>query len=410
MTPNVAQDMPSNTLVLIATLTVQSLAAMALLTLPVVAPAVALSLGISAAYAGLYVAIVYAGAMAASLMAGALVRRFGAIRASQVALGFCALGLFLCAIPSPACMVLGALLIGMGYGPITPASSHLLARTTPAHRMSVVFSLKQTGVPLGGLLAGLIVPGLAGWTSWQIAFVIVGIGCLLCAFVVQPLYPGLDSDRDPGQRLSFGTGLSGPLRLVFNHRSLTVLAAVSFLFSIVQLSLTTYLVTFLHEDLGMGLIKAGAMLAVAQAAGVAGRLLWGYVSDRFLGATRTLIVLTLMIGVCAVMAPFLKYIDYDAVIVLLLLLFGASAVGWNGVYLAEVARQAPQGMASMATGGTLSMTFLGVVVGPPIFGLIAGVTGSYGLAYASLLVPASLCLGLLWQHRTAFLVNNKADV
>lgn len=409
MTQNVAHTMPSNSLVLIATLAVQSLAAMALLTLPVVAPAVALSLGISAAYAGLYVAIVYVGAMTASLMAGALVRRFGAIRASQVALVFCAAGLFLCAVPSLACMVLGALLIGLGYGPITPASSHLLARTTPAHRMSVVFSLKQTGVPLGGLLAGLIVPGLAGWTSWQAAFVIVGISCLLCAFAVQPLYPGLDSDRDPGQRLSFGTGLAGPLRLVFNHRSLTVLAAVSFLFSIVQLSLTTYLVTFLHEDLGMGLIKAGVLLAVAQAAGVGGRLLWGYVSDRFLGATRTLIVLTLMIGVCAVMAPILQYIDLDAVTVVLLLVFGASAVGWNGVYLAEVARQAPQGMASMATGGTLSMTFLGVVIGPPIFGLIAGVTGSYGLAYASLLVPAGLCLWLLWQHRTAFLVIDKAD-
>lgn len=402
--------MPSNTLVLIATLTVQSLAAMALLTLPVVAPAVALALGMSAAYVGLYVAIVYVGAMTASLMSGAMVRRFGAIRASQVALASCAVGLFLCAIPSLICIVAGALFVGAGYGPITPASSHLLARTTPPHRMSLVFSLKQTGVPLGGLLAGLIVPGLAGWTGWQTAFVIVGISCLLCALAVQPLYAGLDADRDPGQRLSFGTGLAGPLRLVFSHQSLTVLAAVSFLFSIAQLSLTTYLVTFLHEDLGMGLIKAGAMLAVAQAAGVAGRLLWGYVSDRFLGATRTLIVLALMIAVCGIVAPFLRHIDLQGVTVVVLLLFGASAVGWNGVYLAEVARQAPVGMASMATGGTLSMTFLGVVIGPPIFGLIAGMTGSYGVAYASLLVPAGLCLWLLWRYRTAFLgVGNSEE-
>src|SRR5690606_27266180 len=93
-----------------------------------------------------------------------------------------------------------------------------------------------------------------------------------------------------------GTGLSGPLRLVFSYRSLRVLAAVSFLFSIAQLSLTAYLVTFLHEDLSMSLVQAGAMLAVAQVAGVGGRMLWGYVSDRFLGATRMLIVLTLMIA------------------------------------------------------------------------------------------------------------------
>ncbi|WP_417276298.1 hypothetical protein [Castellaniella sp.] len=49
-------------------------------------------------------------------------------------------------------MTVGALLIGLGYGPITPA-----------HRMSFVFSIKQTGVPLGGVLAGLVVPGLAQW-------------------------------------------------------------------------------------------------------------------------------------------------------------------------------------------------------------------------------------------------------
>ncbi|MGB6104067.1 MAG: MFS transporter, partial [Pusillimonas sp.] len=73
---------PSASVVLAATLTVQSLVAMCLITLPVVAPVVAESLGISAAYVGLYVAIAYAGAMTASLFAGGAVRRFGAIRAS----------------------------------------------------------------------------------------------------------------------------------------------------------------------------------------------------------------------------------------------------------------------------------------------------------------------------------------
>lgn len=403
MTLTPTQPETSNALVLVATLTVQSLVAMALLTLPVVAPAVAQSLGISAAYVGLYVAIVYAGAMAASLMSGAAVRRFGAIRLSQVGLMLCSLGLFLCMVPSPWSMAAGAALIGLGYGPITPASSHLLARTTPAHRMSLIFSLKQTGVPLGGMLAGLIVPGLAGLTSWQIAFAIVGIANLICAVAIQPLCRDLDADRDLTQTLSFGTGLSGPLRLVFSHRSLAVLAAVSFLFSIAQLSLTTYLVTFLHDDLSVSLVKAGVMLAVAQAAGVVGRLLWGYVSDRYLGATRMLIVLALLIAVCAAASPFLERADSMVLTLIVLTLFGASAVGWNGVYLAEVARQAPVGMASVATGGTLSMTFLGVVVGPPVFGLIAALTGSYGLAYASLLVPAGLCLWLLWRYRTAFL-------
>lgn len=389
-------------IVLAATLTVQSLAAMALLTMPVVAPAVAQALGISSAYVGVYVALAYVGAMMASVMGGAAVRRFGAIRLSQVGLALCSVGLLLCMVPSVPAMAVGAVLLGLGYGPITPASSHLLARTTSPERMSLVFSLKQTGVPLGGLLAGMIVPGLANVVGWQAAFGLVGAAGLLCAASIQPLYRRLDADRDPSQPLSLAAGIVAPLRLVFGHRSLTVLALVSFLFSIAQLSLTTYLVTYLHEDLGTSLVTAGLLLSVSQAAGVASRLLWGYVSDRFLGAVAMLAVLAMLIALCALVLPFLPALDSTALTLVVLALFGGSAVGWNGVYLAEVARQAPAGMASVATGGTLFMTFLGVVVGPPVFGLIAGLSGRYGIAYASLLVPAGLCLWLLWRHRHAF--------
>ncbi|KAA0890654.1 MFS transporter [Pusillimonas sp. ANT_WB101] len=391
----------SGFIVLTATLSAQSLVAMSLLTLPVVAPAVAQTLGVSPAYVGLYIALAYAAAMFASLTAGGAVRRFGAIRASQAGLVLCAVGLVLSTLPHVAATAAGALLVGLGYGPITPASSHLLARTTPAHRMSFVFSIKQTGVPLGGVLAGAIVPGLSDFTSWQWAFVIVAVASLVCAASLQPLCAEFDADKNPAQRISLGNGLAGPLRLVFSRRSLTVLAAISFLFSISQLSLTTYMVTYLHEDMAMGLVTAGFMLAVAQAAGVAGRLLWGYVSDRFAGPVKTLALLALLIVVSAAALPFVT-VDSMGLLLVLLVVFGSCAIGWNGVYLAEVARQAPPGQASIATGGTLSMTFLGVVVGPPLFGLIASASGSYALAYASLVVPSGLCLWLLWRFRTAF--------
>lgn len=395
--------MPSSFLVLAATLTVQSLVAMALLTLPVVAPAVAATLGTTPAYVGVYVAICYAGAMTASLLAGAAVRRYGAIRLSQLGLVLCSAGVMLCMVESLVAIGLGALLIGLGYGPITPSSSHLLARNTPPERLSLVFSIKQTGVPLGGVLAGVIVPGLATLVSWQVAFLIVALANLVCAVAIQPLCRTLDNDKDHSQKVSFGTGLAGPLRMVFSHRGLTTLALVSFLFSIVQLSVVTYLVTFLHDDLMISLIAAGFMLAVVQAAGVVGRMLWGWIADRWLGATRMLGVLATLIAICALLTPFLQYIDSQAVTLLVLTVFGASAVGWNGVYLAEVARQAPAGQASIATGGTLAMTFSGVVIGPPLFGMVAEMAGSYGIAYAALLVPAAVCLWLLYRNRTAFL-------
>jgi len=73
--------------------------------------------------------------------------------------------------------------------------------------------------------------------------------------------------------------------------------------------------------------------------------------------------------------------------------YGATAVGWNGVFLAEIARRAPRDRISDATGGSAFFTFLGVVVTPPLFHLALGLTGSYGATYAIFGVPA-LAAGL----------------
>ena len=389
----------SNWWPLLLTLVIQAMVAMALLSLPVVAPVVAQTLQVSPALVGLYVSVTYAGAMVATLMGGATVARMGAIRVSQWGLVLCALGLLLCAVPWLPSMVLGALLIGLGYGPITPASSHLLARTTPAHQMSLVFSIKQTGVPLGSMLAGAVVPPLALLGNWQLSLVAVAVVCLLCAGVSQSLRAELDSDRQPDTRIRWGS-LIEPIRLVLAHRALLTMASCSFMFSMVQLSLTTYLVTFLHDDLSYGLVAAGLALSVTQLGGIGGRVVWGYVADRWLGARRMLLLLASMMALGALASAFLTTDTPQAVVIAILAGFGASAIGWNGVYLAEVARRAPLGMASMATGGTLAFTFLGVVVGPPMFGALSGLFGTYRAGFVGLMVMASISgMVLYWTQR-----------
>jgi MFS family permease len=299
-------------------------------------------------------------------------------------------------VPQPWAILAGALLVGFGYGPITPASSHLLARTTPAHRMSLVFSVKQTGVPLGGALAGAIVPSLQLVAGWQAALLLVAAACLLCAVVAQSLRGTFDADRDPARPLGLGHFLE-PVRLVLAEPALRMLAGCSFVFSVAQLSLTTYLVTFLTQDLAYGLVVAGAVLSISQLGGVIGRVWWGYASDRWFGARRMLALLGSLMAAMALATALLHGAVPHLLVVAVLFLFGASAIGWNGVYLAEVARQAPPGRAGMATGGTLAITFLGNVLGPPLFGSVSGAFGSYRASFLVLAVPLALCAGVLWR-------------
>jgi MFS family permease len=343
-----------------------------------------------------YSALAYAGAMTASLASGGAVGRWGAMRVSQAGLLLCAAGLVLSALPSVAAVAFGAVLVGLGYGPITPASSHLLARTTPAHRMSLVFSIKQTGVPLGAALAGAVVPGLQQLAGWQAALLAIAAACLACLLAAQPLRAPFDADRDAQRRLTLGNILQ-PVHIVLGQPALRMLAACSFLVSIAQLSLTTYLVTYLTGSLAYGLVAAGALLSVSQVGGVLGRVLWGWVSDRWLGARRMLALLAGLMALCSVVTALLQPGLPVGVVMAVLFVFGASAVGWNGVYLAEVARQAPPGMAGRATGGTLFFTFLGVVLGPPLFGALSGASGSYRAGFAALAVPLALSAAGLWR-------------
>ena len=386
----------SNWLPLLATLSIQAMVAMALLTLPVMAPVAAKDLAVSPALVGVYVALTYAGAMFASLSAGTTVSRLGPIRVSQWGLVLCATGLCLCAVPWPPAIGLGALLIGLGYGPITPASSQILARTTPPAQMALVFSIKQTGVPVGAMLAGAIVPSLMLRIDWQWSLVAVATACVLSALLSQPMREAMDDLRQANLPFQMGT-LTTPLRMVLGHRALTTMAACSFMFSMVQMSLTTYLVTYLHDDLAYGMVSAGLLLSVTQIGGIGGRIAWGVVADRWMGAQKTLAMLASLMAMSALATALLLPVLPIWGIWAILLMFGASAIGWNGVYLAEVARQAPEGKASVATGGTLAFTFLGVVIGPPLFGALSSTFGTYRAGFLALVVTSSLSAGVLYR-------------
>ena len=385
-----------NLLPLLATLFIQAMVSMALLTLPVMAPIAAKAIDVSPALVGIYVAITYAGAMLASLTSGTTVSRYGPIRVSQWGLLMCALGLCLCAVPWLPAMGLGALFIGLGYGPITPASSHILARTTAPHQMSLVFSIKQTGVPVGSMMAGAVVPSLMLAIGWQFSLIAVALVCVVSAALSQRLRQDMDDQRQAHITLAFSTLLT-PLRMVLNHRPLRIMAACSFMFSMVQMSLTTYLVTYLHDDLAYGMVAAGLLLSISQVGGISGRIVWGYVADRFTTPQNMLAMLAALMAICSAATAYVLPVSPTWVVWLILVVFGASAIGWNGVYLAEVAKQAPAGKASVATGGTLTFTFMGVVVGPPLFGLLATLFGTYRSGFLALTLTSAICCWVLWR-------------
>lgn len=395
--------LPGPGITLAATTAIQVMAALAALSVPSIAPAVAAATAQPASMVGTYVSLVYLGSAAGALISGSLVATLGALRLSQLSLALSALGMLLGLDATAPALAASAVLLGLGYGPITPASSHMLARSTRPDRIALTFSIKQTGVPAGVALAGILVPALTVWLGWKAALGAVAALCLVCAAGVQPLRAALDHDRDPTARRNGGAWLSG-LRLVGESRPLRSMAALSFIYSGMQNCTSSFIVAYLVEALGYGWIAAGAALTAANLAGVAGRIAWGVVADRWLSARRTLqLVGALMAVGCALVAAFAPRWPVLAVYASCALL-GATAIGWNGVFLSEVARRAPSGQAGAATGGSLFVTFVGSVVWPPAFGLLQRASGSYGVCFAAagvLCAAAVVLAGAGWRAHGA---------
>lgn len=182
-------------------LAVQSLTSVCAAAIPVLAPVIAPHADVAATDVGIYTMLLYACGMASALIGGAIVPRYGAVRVCQLAVLLCATALVLVATGHVAGLLLCAFVLGCGMGAPTPASSHVLVRVTPPRLLNLVFSIKQTGVPLGGALAGATLPALTLLLGWRGA--LLGAALLCCGVValLQLWRARMDADRKPVQRV-----------------------------------------------------------------------------------------------------------------------------------------------------------------------------------------------------------------
>ena len=379
--------MSSVYLTLAVTTAIQALAALAALAVPVLAPAAATDLGFSTSLIGYFVGVMYVGAATSALLSGGLILRFGSIRVSQGCLLLGAIAMLMLTLVPLSWAPLAALLLGAGYGPITPASSHVLAKTTPPHMMALMFSIKQTGVPVGAALAGIIVPPLTLAFGWRSAALTVGAMCVAVALLAQLSRRELDADRDPARRGNLA-GLGLPFGLIFANPALVRNVYMALTYAGLQISFFTYIVTYLTLDFGYSLVAAGLALSFANLGGIGGRVFWGFVADRSRAPRLVLGVLGLAMSLAAcVTAAFGADWPY-ALVLGVCLAFGITAVGWNGVMISEIARLSPPGMAGVVSSGSTFIMFMGVVFYPPAFSLLHDAFNSYRVPFVLFAIPA----------------------
>jgi sugar phosphate permease len=371
----------------------QTMANVGPLGIPSIAPLIREDLGLSMAQAGSFLSAYYIGAALMSLPAGWMADRWGVLATMVVGQVLISGGLFGVA-GSGSFLAISAIMIcaGAGYGMLNPTTAKAAMAWFPRRQRATAVGLKQVGLPLGGAVGALIMPPFALWLGWRPAVALPASLIAALSVLTWLLY------RDPPEP-SAARGVSvGPTRLatVLANRDLWLVSGSTLVFAGMQTVWMSFLVLYLTEVLRLSLIEAGRYLVMAQVAGMAGRVIFGMLSDGLFDGRRRIVLVIAGVGstVCSLAMAGTGPGTGAWVLAPLAVAFGFFGIGWNGVQHTLMAELVGTRGAGTAVGLGLTISSLGVSVCPPLFGLAVQRLGGFSVPWAGLgiVMAINLCL------------------
>jgi nitrate/nitrite transporter NarK len=182
------------------------------------------------------------------------------------------------------------------------------------------------------------------------------------------------------------------------HPSLPLITGIGISFSIAQASVQAFTATYLVTQRGKDLAEAGYFVAILLAASTLARIVLGWLADRWRRGLLLLCLLLLAASAALVLlvwsATGPSWALYGCVAFI-----GATSLGWNGVYMAELARLSPPSLIGDITSAANLFGFVGSFCGPLVFALLASRTTSFDWPYLLIAFQLAACgLLSLWRR------------
>ncbi|HKP17906.1 MAG TPA: MFS transporter, partial [Gaiellaceae bacterium] len=349
------------------------------------------ALSLSAATAGLVVAAFAFGKIAGSYPAGRAVDALGE-RTVLVVGGLATSALVLLAAPLPlaglVCLMIAA---GSFAASTTPAGSKLVFGSSLAGRRGLAMGIRQTGVPLGGLLAAGLLPWIASSAGWRVSLAVAaalaGVGALVVLAITGT---NLRADRAE-TRL---TRVEGERPRPWSDRDVILLTVWGCLIVSGQYALISFLALDIHESGTLSLPETSLLVVVAQVGGILGRLAWGVLSDHDPQQRRQpyLLGMNLIAIVVALAFAFGPARQSFPALMVVSVFAGLTLIGWQGLWVTAVSERAGPGRAGATLGFALSFIGAASAASPPLYGLVADLTGGLRSIWLALALVLALAL------------------
>ncbi len=268
---------------------------------------------------------------------------------------------------------------GIAAAGANPATNKAIATQIPVRRQGPVVGIKQSGVQLSAVVVGVLVPFIVSFSNWRIAaLTLAAVPGVMLAVAWRVLRPATATIAltPTGRR---GTGL----------RSIKVLTLYAVFMGMGTASFSLYIPLFGYEVLQLSLSATGLAVALTGGIGVAARVL---VPQMFGDATDFGMMLGGLgvVGSCAVLL-FLAAGTAGVAFFWAAVVLCGLATSWNAVTMLAVMRRAGQDIAGLAAGTVQRGFFLGVMVTPPVLGLLVDRIGGYTSVW--LIVAAVFFIG-----------------
>lgn len=278
---------------------------------------------------------------------------------------------------------------GLGYGSGQTAGTKAVAAAFGPGGRGTAMGVRQSGLPLGGLIAALLLPPLAGAFGWRAG---MAGAAAVCAIPGILCWMGLregNGDRrraDVQPRVERAPTLVDQVREILRNTGVRRTTEVAVLLVVAQFCFQGYLALYLVDRLSWSTRAAVVVLVAVHLGGVLGRMAWGAFSDRRYGGRRVPAV-AWCVG-AGVLFPIVLILLSPAVppaaVALVALVGGVLLLGWNGLYSTLVNESAGPGRGATAMGVSMTFLYIATMVTQPLFGWLIDHT-SYAVGWATLI-------------------------
>jgi sugar phosphate permease len=348
--------------------------------LPVLAPALRDSYGLSLLRVAIVLDSVWIGTMLTLLPWGLLADKFGERRVLTIGLAGCAAALVGAAdAGSFASLVVLLGVAGAAGASVNSASGRAVMQWFSADERGLALGLRQTAIPLGGLVAAVALPLLAVNHALLFLAGLCLAGAILGAAVLR---------ERPGPEELEAAELGSALR----ERRLWRLCGGSCFYLVAQMAVTGFVVLFLHDERGLSPGEAAAVLGGVQVVAAAFRIGAGRWSD-VIGSR---LVPLLLVGIASSLTLATAAAVLEAPLAVLVPTFvfaGGFAMAWNGLSFTAAAEIAGARQSGAAIG--LQQTALaaaGAALPPAFAAVVAATSWRTGFALAAVFPLAGVQL------------------